>query len=121
MATIYNAEINQTHFGWCSGYLTCNINLRYDGAKFQNFGGFILGSWNVYGSNHSLNPNIGAMCDIMKVVGVSGWEQLPGMKCRIKVENDKIVAIGNWMDNRWFSWDGYFKEYDHLGLNWRCG
>lgn len=119
---VFNAEINQTHMGWDSGYITCTLNIRFyeRGMKFMNFGGFALGNWSVTGSDHSLNPNMGAICDILKVVGVPSWEQLRGMKCRIKVENDKIVAIGNWLENRWFSWDGFFREYDHLGISWKC-
>ena len=51
---------------------------------------------------------------IMKVVGVSTWEDLKGKYIRV-VSNgwgSTIKKIGNLMKNEWFDIDEFFKEYN---------
>lgn len=43
-------------------------------------------------------PNI--VC-LLSVLDLRSWEELPRKFARIKIENNKIVAIGNLIENRW--------------------
>lgn len=39
---------------------------------------------------------------ILRAVGASRWEDLKGRPCRVKIENEKIIAIGHYLKDIWF-------------------
>lgn len=38
---------------------------------------------------------------ILKALGVDRWEQLKGLYCRMKLDGNRCVDIGNILDERW--------------------
>ena len=92
-----NAIITSTMLGVEDhGILTAFLYREMDGSG-QGFGGYVLA---------------GPACAIfvrgvLDILGVSKWEQLSGMNCRIEREGENawsgpITAIGHIVKDRWF-------------------
>lgn len=98
METIKNAKIEGTTLGYEShGILTCNITLDY-GGSCQGFGGYKLGG----------DYTTEVIEGILKAVGVESWEELAGKHVRVKRGegyHGKVLAIGNFLEDKWFSFD----------------
>ena len=43
------------------------------------------------------------ICRLLEVVEVESWEELLGQPVRIKVEDEVIMALGNFLNDKWFS------------------
>lgn len=95
---IKNAVIEDTMLGFEGhGILTIMITLDY-GGSCQGFGGYRMDGGDDFMSN-SINL-------ILKTVGVNAWEQLKGKHVRVEKEegyNGKIMRIGNFLQDEWFS------------------
>ncbi len=90
---ILNAKITSTLFGYEDhGILTCYLHFDISGGSSIAFGGYNLNS---IGTGYFVKK-------ILDVVGVNEWELLVGKHVRIKLEDRRLVAIGNIMDDRWF-------------------
>ena len=72
---IKNAKIDKTKLGLEEGWFTCWLYLNY-GSSCQGFGGYGLGDkW-----------GISFIEEVLKVVGVDSWEELPGKYIRVETE-----------------------------------
>jgi len=108
---IRNAQITSTMLGVEDhGILTCYLVCEWQGTGC-GFGGYALNQYDA-----SLKKRIAdghaaqAIPEIMSVVGVSKWEDLPGKYIRIAETGlgGKIVKIGNLIEDKWFSFEEWF-------------
>lgn len=95
MTEAVNAKITKTMLGYEDhGILTCFLVLDFGGIS-QSFGGYELA---YYG--------LDMIEKIMKVVGVSEWENLQGKYIRVIRLGGKIISIGNLIEDKWYTPEG---------------
>lgn len=114
MEEIVNAKITYTKLGKEDhGILTFFVGLEFDGGGV-GFGGYALDSYDkdlkkrVCVSGKGLD----AIVEILDVIGVDNWEDLPGNYCRIKHKGwgGRVDEIGNIIKNKWFNIREHFEE-----------
>lgn len=93
---IQNAKISGTELGGNERGPSFWVYLDYGGAG-QGFGGYRLGGE----FTHYV------IMGILEAVGVDSWEQLKGKPVRAKIEDGTIVAIGHFLDDKWFTPKNY--------------
>ncbi len=100
---IHNAQIKSTMLGYEDhGILTAMLDVEWAGGGI-GFGGYRLDS--PKGDDTELQGvSIDYIKEIMRVVGVSRWEDLQGKYIRIETEGwgGRALAIGNLMSDEWF-------------------
>ena len=113
---ILNAQITNISLGYEDhGILTFGLTLNIADGTSCVFGGYALDKYDKetekrYCPAYSME----LITRIMKVVGVSRWEDIKGKYIRV-VSNgwgSTIKKIGNLMKNEWFDIDAFFKEYE---------
>lgn len=95
-----NAQIDTVALGYEDhGLLTCILTLKYGKNLVQGFGGHILMS------NDNKGGDFGMLYikSILDTVGVKRWEDLRGKYVRVQAEKDKVQAIGNILEEKWFN------------------
>ena len=92
------------------GLLTAWLFLNHDSGT-QGFGGYALYLPKDY-INHKTGGNFAGhfIWRVMKIAGVTRWEDLVGKTVRIKQEHSRIHAIGHIVDDDWFNPSEDFKE-----------
>jgi hypothetical protein len=96
MTDIYNGKITDTELGlFYEGRVwSADIVLAYgDRGYINRFGG-----WNLVG-----NDMYKFVSKLLAALRIELWEQLKGTFVRVRVENEKIVAIGHIIEDRWFA------------------
>ena len=104
---IQNAKITSTSLGDTGRGNSFWLHLDYGGSG-QGFGGYALGGK----FTHYV------ITGILETVGVDTWEELKGKSVRVKIKSDggwggSIIAIGHFLDEKWFSPSDFNKECDH--------
>ena len=106
-----NAEITGTHLGYEDhGIFTFMLNLKYGGSG-QGAGGWALDSY-----DKKLDKRIGTklgmdlIIEILKVLEVEKWEDLPGQFIRVKADYTKVHAIGHLLKDKWFDFQKFLKK-----------
>jgi hypothetical protein len=97
-----NAKIKSTTLGFEDhGILTAYIQLDYSSSG-QSFGGYGFGATE---SQLEAQEGFGAtfIATILDVIGTDQWEKLPGKYVRVIQDNQKVYAIGNILENKWYS------------------
>ena len=90
-AEIVNARIESTMLGnEDHGIPTCYLTCRF-GCATQGFGGYDLRHY-----------GLTFITEVLRVVGVSQWEDLRGKVVRIKRSDGLIRAIGNIIEDVWY-------------------
>lgn len=105
---IKNAKIVNTKFGVEQGILTFFLTLDYGNGQGQLFGGVGLDQKAVIASEQSLKMIKKLLSDL----GVFAWEFIKGINVKVKLKENKIVAIGNILADdtqglNWFSFDEF--------------
>lgn len=97
---IRNATIDGTSLGFDHHY-SFWIHLSYGESTGQGFGGYALGGkFTDY-----------VLRGILSTIQDGGtWETLKGKPCRAKIEDGKIIAIGHYLDDKWFTPSEYKKD-----------
>ncbi len=96
-----NAKITSTMLGIEDhGIMTFRLHLDYGGGG-QGFGGYGLSD------NHK---GIKVIKEVLRVVGVREWEDLPGKLIRVRAESSKVHSIGNALDECWLDLSEFFAE-----------
>jgi len=102
---VKNAVIKNTMLGVEDhGILTFILHLDY-GGEGQGAGLYSLGS----GKPRSY-VTMQIIEDILKIVGVDSWEELPGKHIRVKASHSKVYAIGNVLKDKWLDFDEFFNK-----------
>lgn len=104
-----NAKITSTKLGEEHGCLTAMLYLNGDGWGC-GFGGYCLDHWFADIGNHKSSDGYGAIIELMKTLEVESWEDLKGKYVRVEIERwgGKILRIGHFMKDKWFSFKDYF-------------
>ena len=104
---IENGKIKSTFLGMNEGgFFSCWIYIDYNGEG-QGFGGYTLD--NIPETNSSMRQQtefgMAYIMEILKVVGVSTWEELPGKFIRVKKKDylEPIISIGHIIEDKWFT------------------
>jgi len=100
---IKNARIQSTMLGYEDhGILTCFLYLEYGGSG-QGFGGYALDAY-VKEAKERIAGAYGLrfITSVLKVVGVTQWEDLPGKHIRADSDHTKVYRIGNLLRDEWF-------------------
>ena len=103
MREIKNAKIKRVRLGYDRGVFLCAwLHLDYGGAG-QGFGGFVLNQYDK-DSEKRIGTAWGTQYiqEILRVVGVDSWEDLPGKHIRVDSEHSKVHGIGNILKDEWF-------------------
>lgn len=91
-----NALIESATLELERGVLTSWLHLSWDGGG-QGFGGYVLAVGTPPG------PHCGIWVrEVLRVVGVDSWKDLPGRIVRIRHTPDKVHAIGHPLRELWF-------------------
>lgn len=113
---IKNAKIKSTFLGREDhGILTLIINLEYGGCGGQGYGLYSLDTPNKADYPHN-GRRVGtafgmeAIGQILQVVGVSSWEELPGKSVRADASWDKVYRLGHYLEDKWVDIDSIKKE-----------
>ena len=108
---IKNAIIESTSLGnEDHGIMTVWLCFNYEGFG-QSFGGYSLDNY-----DEKKDKRIGTAygCEfikrILEVVGVEKWEDLKGKHIRVKTTPEKVLAIGNIIEDKWFDPEELVKE-----------
>lgn len=96
---IQNAKITGTSLGFDHHY-SFWVYLDYGGSG-QGFGGFALGG---EFTDYVLR---GVLTTVLEE---GTWEDLKGKPCRVKIEDGTIVAIGHYLEDKWFNPKEFFNE-----------
>ncbi len=92
---VTNAKITSTMLGLEDhGIPTCWVTLEFP-PGVREFGGYDLRHYGVT-----------FIVKVCEVVGVEKWEDLKSKFCRIRHDHEKIYAIGNTVEDRWYSPEG---------------
>jgi len=110
-----NAKITSTMLGIEDhGIMSFMLHLDY-GGEGQGVGGYSLDTPISQGSTFIKRVGTAAgmslIMEIMKVVDVKKWEDLPGQVIRVQADQSKVHAIGHFMNNKWLDFSLFFEEF----------
>ena len=101
---IKNARIESTMLGYEDhGILTCFLYLDYGGGGHQGFGGYAFDDYREE-VRERVPVAFGAqfISSILKTVGATSWEKLPGQHLRVDATHDRVYRIGHLLREEWF-------------------
>jgi len=109
---IKNARIVSTHLGPSHG-TAFTFSLELDnGHGTRNVGNLDMGSYNKPMERYEgWSGAIPILIEIMKVVGVESWEDLPGKYIRYKESPGRVYAIGHIIKNNWLEFGEFACKY----------
>lgn len=109
---IKNAIIESTMLGREShGILTFYISIK-SGSTCCSVGGYALDQYDRKTEKRVFSPkSMGVISEILNVVGVNSWEDLPGKYIRFESDGwgSTVTKIGNIMDDKWVDFEEFFK------------
>lgn len=113
---VVNAKIDGTMLGYEDhGILSFSIGLDYGNGGHQGAGGYCLDT-PVKDEKGKFLGRVGTaagmemVARLMRVVGVSKWEDLKGQHVRVKADHSKVYAIGHLLKNDWLDFEAFWKE-----------
>ena len=96
-AIIKSARITTADHGILSAWL----DLDYGGSG-QSFGGYALYLSSEF-NHHTMESSAGHFIwRVLKVAGVTSWDDLPGKTIRVKADHSRVHGIGHIVNNDWF-------------------
>lgn len=100
---VLNARIVNTQLGWDGSVMNSSIQLKAQHLGV-NFGGYILYAepQNIEQQDSLTSFAIEYIGRVLSTVGVATWEALNGQACRIAIQGNMILGIGNLIDDVWF-------------------
>ena len=110
---IKNAKITSTKLGREDhGIMTFMICVEFGGCCC-GIGGYALDGYDKTTQKRVFRAkSMEAISEVLKVVGVDSWEDLPGSYIRIKDNGwgSTIDEIGNLMEDKWFNLREFFSK-----------
>jgi len=100
--TDVNAKITSTHLGLEGhGIFTAYLQLdTTDGSR--SFGGYFLDGYNSNECRVGTAWGMEFVRRLVATVGKESWETLRGAVCRVRLDGHQVVAIGHFLEDRWF-------------------
>ena len=92
MDTIKNAKIKYSFLGVDES----EIPLFYLGFEYKE-----NQEWKTVSTNKIVFMDTSFIKDLLMTLEVRSWEELPRKFARIKVKDNKVVAIGNLLEDKW--------------------
>jgi len=110
-----NAKITSTMLGIEDhGIMSFMLYLDY-GVSVQKAGGYVLDTpIKNFTRRIGTAEGMSLIMEIMKIVGVEKWEDLPGKHIRVKAERNKVHAIGNYLKDEWLDFEQFFNDITHF-------
>jgi hypothetical protein len=109
-----NARIASTMLGYEDhGILSSMLHLELGGGGQQGFGGYTLDDRPAEEYGGDRRPYVGAglwLAQVLRVVGVSKWEDLKGKHVRYERRNGMIKKIGHIIEDKWFDAEEEFQK-----------
>lgn len=98
-----NCKIVETWMGFDGGCLYSGLVLKARGIGVT-FGGHVLhvNRPEPAMANYETGFGMAYLARILEVVGVAHWENLKDKYCRMKIQGNLVVAIGNIIEEVWF-------------------
>lgn len=115
---VSNARITDVSLSMREHGILC-LYLILEGDKWSCcYGGYAIGKGGIDWKDEEFSASdkgLIAIMQIMAVVGVDRFEDMEGKYIRVLSDGkdnwgDKIIAIGNIIKNKWFSYDYLFKK-----------
>lgn len=100
---VLNARIVNTQLGWDGPSMNSSIQLKAANIGV-NFGGYILhvDPQSMEQEDQQTAFGIAYIGRVLSTIGVATWEALNGQACRIAIQGNQILGIGNLIDDVWF-------------------
>lgn len=100
---VLNARIVNTQLGWDGSTMNSSIQLKAANLGV-NFGGYILhaDAQSMEQEDQETAFGISYIGRVLNTVGVATWEALNGQACRIAIQGNQIIGIGNLIADVWF-------------------
>lgn len=100
---VLNARIVNTQLGWDGSVMNSSIQLKAQHLGV-NFGGYILHAdpQSMEQEDQQTAFGMAYIGRVLSTVGVATWEALNGQACRIAIQGNQIIGIGNLIDDVWF-------------------
>jgi hypothetical protein len=114
---IKNARIINTHLGPSEGTAFTFFLELDNGHGFRNVGNLDMGSYNKDLQRYEgWSGAIPMLIEIMNVVDVDNWDEMPGKYIRYKESAGRVYAIGNIIEDKWLNFgewagDGGYHKY----------
>ena len=107
---ILNAQIINTNLSMADhGCLTFDLCLNISDGSACSFGGYCIGHGYLGAETFTgSEKGTASLMKVMDVIGVDHWEYLKYKYCRVKVDGNRVVAIGNLMEDNWFNPEEFF-------------
>ena len=112
MGDIKNAIIESTMLGKTHGIMTFIIYIKFDKCIKCGVGLYALDEYNEKLDKRVCNASsMEVISEILDVVGVKQWEDLPGKYIRIEDNSwgSKITKIGNIIEDKWIDFEEFFE------------
>jgi len=108
---IQNATIKSTFLGLGRGIMTFFLHLEWERSG-QGFGGYALDRTDsATGSKVAINYSMPLIREVLSVVGADSWEAVAGKLVRVEFDSNRVIRIGNIMENRWLSLEEFTAPY----------
>lgn len=111
---IKNARIKSTMLGREDhGIMTFMLYIEFDKCVTCGIGGYALDEYDSTTKTRLFKPeSMELLSEILNVVGVERWEDLPGKYIRFEDNGwgSKIEKIGNIIEDKWFDLRGFFEK-----------
>ncbi len=111
---IKNARIKSTMLGREDhGIMTFMLYIEFDKCTTCGVGGFALDEYDSMAKTRLFKPeSMKLLSEILDVVGVERWEDLPGKYIRFEDNGwgSTIEKIGNIIEDKWFDLRGFFEK-----------
>ena len=106
-----NAKIISTMLGIENhDILSFYLYLDY-GDSGQDAGGYALDAWNPTKEKRIGAPkSMELIRQIIELVGVEKWEDLPGKHIRVRADNSQVYEIGHYLNDRWLNFTTFFRD-----------
>lgn len=113
MGDIKNAIIESTMLGKTRGIMTFIIYIKFDKGIKCGVGLYALDEYDKKLDKRICNEySMEVISDILDVVGVKQWEDLPGKYIRIEDNGwgSSITKIGNIIEDKWIDFKEFFES-----------
>lgn len=103
------------------GIMTLYLLIEFEKSTYA-YGGYALDTYDEKeGKRIGATSGIQAIAEILNCVGVTKWEDLTGsfVRCEHQEKGGKIIRIGNLIEDKWFSFEAFFKETKEVVENER--
>lgn len=57
--------------------------------------------WHTVKTNEIILLDISLIKELLNALEVRSWEELPRKFARVKIENGKVIAVGNLLEDKW--------------------